>query len=262
METIPIIILNLGLVTAMMVIGWLISVKVHNVTHVDSLWGMGFVLIAWLAYTLGLEKTPRGVLLVFLTTLWGVRLSLHLSWRNWGKGEDPRYGAWRRKHGKNFPKRSLYSVFLVQALFLWAIAGSLQYGILAGNPYGFTRWDLLGIVVWCTGFVFETVGDFQLARFKADLVNKGQVMDRGLWAYTRHPNYFGETLIWWGVYLMVVSTPGGIWTVFSPLVITIVLLKMTGVTLTEKSIVEKRPHYRNYIERTSMFIPWFPKKRP
>ena len=261
METIPVMIFNLGIVTGMMVLGWLVSLKTDNVTHVDSLWGIGFVLIAWLSYSLGFGDTPRGFLLTILTTLWGVRLSLHLTWRNWDKGEDPRYNAWRRRHGANFHKRSLYSVFLVQALFLWVIAGSMQYGILAEKPHSFTSWDVIGITLWCTGFLFESVGDYQLARFKADPANRGRVMDIGLWAYTRHPNYFGEILVWWGIYLMVVSTPFGGWTIISPLLISIVLIKLTGVTLTEKSIAEKRPQYRDYMKRTPMLIPWFPKRK-
>lgn len=191
----------------------------------------------------------------------GLRLTIYLSWRNWGKGEDPRYGAWRTEHGDRFRRVSLYKVFLVQALFMWMIALSLQYGIFAAAPLELTWLDGLGICIWIIGFGFETVGDYQLARFKSNPDNRGLVMDKGLWAYTRHPNYFGETLVWWGVYLMVLPTPGGGWTIISPLVITTVLLKMTGVVLTEKAILAKRPQYREYIERTNVFIPWFPKKR-
>ena len=260
METLWFFITNLGAVTVMMVVGWLVSLKTDNVTLVDSLWGMGFVLIAWLSLAIGEQTTPRGLLLAVLTTLWGLRLTIYLSWRNWGKGEDPRYASWRKEHGKRFRMVSLYQVFLIQALFMWVIAASLQYGILSAAPVRFTWLDVAGSVIWGIGFVFETVGDLQLARFKSDPANRGQVMDRGLWAYTRHPNYFGEMLVWWGVYLVVLSAPGGWWTVVSPVVITVVLLKMTGVALTEKTILEKRPQYRDYIERTSTFVPWFPKR--
>lgn len=260
MDTFWIYFFNLGAVTGLMVIGWLVSIKLANVTVVDSLWAMGFILIAWLSLFLGSSNTPRAWLLVVLTTIWGLRLSGYLSWRNWGKGEDPRYGAWREKHGDLFPKVSLYKVFLLQALFLWAIALNLQYGILSKSPAGLTWLDALGTFVWAVGFAFEAVGDYQMARFKSDPANQGQVMDRGLWAYTRHPNYFGEALVWWGVFLVVLSVPGGWWTVLSPLVITAVLLKMTGVTLTEKHILAKRPQYRDYIQKTSAFMPWFPKR--
>ena len=132
--------------------------------------------------------------------MWGLRLSLYLSWRNWGKGEDPRYGSWRQKSGDRFWLVSLFKVFLLQALFLWVISIGLQMGQLAANPDTLTWLDGLGIFVWTIGFMFESAGDWQLARFKSDPVNKGRVMDRGLWAYTRHPNYFGEFLVWWGIY--------------------------------------------------------------
>ena len=133
-------------------------------------------------------------------TLWGLRLSLYLSWRNWGKGEDPRYGGWRQKSGDRFWLVSLFKVFILQALFLWVISLVIQIGQMAATPAALTRLDILGIVVWVAGFMFESVADWQLAQFKSDPANKGRVMDRGLWAYTRHPNYFGEFLIWWGIY--------------------------------------------------------------
>lgn len=261
MDTIWIYSLNLGIVALMMVIGWLVSLKLENVTVVDSLWAVGFMLIAWSSLMLGPGGTLRSLLLVLMTTAWGLRLSGYLSWRNWGKGEDPRYGAWRARHGEQFGKLSLYKVFLLQAVFLWVIALSLQYGILGSVPPGITWLDALGIVIWIIGFGFEAIGDYQLARFKADPANKGRVMDKGLWAYTRHPNYFGEAMVWWGVALIVLSVPGSWWTLISPIIITAVLLKMTGVTLTEKHLVDKKPQYRDYMQRTSSFIPWPPKRR-
>jgi steroid 5-alpha reductase family enzyme len=244
----------------MMVLGWLVSLKADNVTIVDSLWGMGFVLIAWLCLVLGDGGVLRGRLLVAITTIWGLRLTIYLTWRNWGKGEDPRYGAWRSRHGNRFRLVSLYKVFLVQALFMWVIALCLQYGILTAAPARLTWLDGVGLVVWAVGFFFETIGDWQLARFKSDPSNRGRVMDRGLWAYTRHPNYFGDVLVWWGIYLMVLSAPGAWWTLISPAVITLVLLKMTGVVLTEKTILATRPQYREYMRKTSAFVPWFPKR--
>ena len=261
MGTIWIYSLNLGIVALMMVIGWLVSLKLENVTVVDSLWAVGFMLIAWSSLMLGPGGTLRSLLLVLMTTAWGLRLSGYLSWRNWGKGEDPRYGAWRARHGEHFGKLSLYKVFLLQAVFLWVIALSLQYGILGSVPAGLTWLDALGIVTWIIGFGFEAIGDYQLARFKADPANKGRVMDKGLWAYTRHPNYFGEAMVWWGVALMVLSVPGSWWTLISPIIITAVLLKMTGVTLTERHLVDNKPQYRDYMQRTSSFIPWPPKRR-
>jgi steroid 5-alpha reductase family enzyme len=222
---------NLVAVISMMICGWLVSLIYKNVSIVDSLWGLGFVLIAWLTFGQSGGFTGRKILIVLITTAWGLRLSAHMSWRNWRKGEDPRYGGWRKTAGDRFWIISLFKVFFV-----------------------------LGSIIWMIGFVFESVSDWQLARFKADQTNAGKVMDRGLWAYSRHPNYFGECLIWWGIFLVALSTPNSWWTVVSPIVITAVLLKMTGIPLTEKTIINTRPGYRDYIKRTPSFFPWFPQK--
>jgi len=251
---------NLAAVAVMMVAGWLTSLAYKNVTVVDSLWGLGFVLIAWLTFFGSDGFYGRRVLIVALVTLWGLRLCLYLSWRNWRKGEDPRYGSWRKQSGNRFWLVSLFKVFVLQALFLWVISVSLQIGLLATTPDHLKWLDAIGLIVWSAGFVFESVGDWQLARFKADPASKGRVMDRGLWAYTRHPNYFGEFLVWWGLFLITLSTPNGWWTIFSPIIITSVLLKMTGIPLTEKALVENRPGYDDYIKRTSAFVPWWPAK--
>jgi steroid 5-alpha reductase family enzyme len=251
---------NLTGVVAMMVIGWLISLRYRNVTIVDSLWGLGFVLVAWMTYFLSDGFAGRQILITVLVTIWGLRLSIYLSKRNWGAGEDPRYGEWRLKSGDRFWIVSLFKVFFLQAAFLWIISIVLQVGQISSQPKQLVWLDVLGTFIWLTGFFFEAVGDWQLSRFKADPTNKGRVMDRGLWAYSRHPNYFGEFLIWWGFFLITLSTPNGWWTVISPLIITAVLLKMTGIPLTEAAVKKTRPGYADYIERTSSFIPWFPKK--
>ena len=252
--------INLLAVVCMMVIGWVFSVRKQNVTIVDSLWGMGFVLIAWLTLFQLDGMGGRSLLITVLTTLWGVRLTLYLTWRNYGKGEDPRYALWRKAGGERFWITSLFKVFLLQAFFLWAIALVIQAGQAGSGSEGLGWLDLTGTMIWLTGFVFEAVGDWQLARFKANPANRGQVMDQGLWRYTRHPNYFGESMIWWGLFIIALSHPANWWTVVSPVIITSVLLKMTGIPLTEKLIVEKRPGYRDYIRNTSAFLPWVPKK--
>lgn len=251
---------NLAAVAALMTLGWLISLPTRNVTVVDSLWGLGFVLIVWISFALTEGYAARKWIVAVLTSIWGLRLCAHLSWRNWGQGEDPRYGTWRQASGESFWIVSLFKVFWLQALFLWVIALVVQLPQVPAEPAHLTLWDTLGVIVWCAGFVLETVADAQLARFKSDPRNAGQVMDRGLWRYSRHPNYFGECLIWWGLFLIAVSVPGGLWTVISPVIITLVLLKMTGVALTERTIVGHRPAYRDYQRRTSAFIPWWPKK--
>ena len=251
---------NFAAVVLMMICGWFISLQYKNVTIVDSLWGLGFVLIAWITFSMSEGFIGRKLLLAILVSLWGLRLMVYLSWRNWGKGEDPRYGSWREESGDRFWVVSLCKVFILQAVFMWVISLVLQLGQFSPTPKAFTWLDILGTSVWTAGFLFESVGDWQLAKFKADPQNKGKVMDRGLWAYSRHPNYFGEFLIWWGLFLITFSTPNSWWTVLSPIIISAVLLKMTGIPLTEKTIVNTRPGYKNYIERTNAFIPWLPKK--
>jgi len=252
--------INLLAVVCMMVIGWVFSVRKQNVTIVDSLWGLGFVLIAWLTWFQLDGMGGRSLLITVLTTLWGGRLALYLTWRNYGKGEDPRYAKWRKAGGERFWITSLFKVFLLQAIFLWAIALVIQAG-QADSGSGRLGWlDLTGTLIWLTGFVFEAVGDWQLARFKAHPANRGQVMDQGLWRYTRHPNYFGESLIWWGLFVIALSHPANWWTVVSPVIITAVLLKMTGIPLTERLIIQKKPDYQDYIRNTSAFFPWVPKK--
>ena len=253
--------LNLAAATFIMILGWILSLVLKNVTVVDSLWGLGFVMIAWTTFLLTDGFLGRQLLIIFVVTLWGVRLSIYLTWRNWGKREDPRYGSWRVKSGKNFWIVSLFKVFLLQALFLWVISLSIQYGMLSGTPENITWLDVCGFILWSIGFVFEAVGDWQLAAFKSNPDNKEKIMDRGLWAYTRHPNYFGECLMWWGIFLMAFSAPNSWWTILSPLIITVVLLRMTGIPLTEKTIISHRPGYREYIQRTHAFFPWFPKAK-
>jgi steroid 5-alpha reductase family enzyme len=260
MDTFSIMGINFMAVLAMMLIGWGFSLIYRNVTIVDSLWGLGFVLIAWLTFFTGQGFYGRKLLITVLVSAWGLRLCLHLSHRNWGHGEDPRYAEWREKSGDRFWLVSLFKVFILQSIFLWVIALALQWAQMAPTPERLTVLDFAGLVIWLVGFFFEAVGDYQLARFKANPANKGRVMDQGLWAYSRHPNYFGESLMWWGIFLMALATPDGGWTLVSPVVITTVLLKMTGVPLMEKAIVHHRPGYKAYIDRTNAFFPWFPKK--
>ena len=261
MDAIMIMTVNFAAALAMMLIGWVISLIYRNVTIVDSLWGLGFVLIAWLTFLLAEGYAGRKTLITILVSLWGLRLSVHLAWRNWGHGEDPRYGSWRQKSGESFWWVSLFKVFILQAVFLWFISLALQWGQLSSQPAELTGLDYLGLGVWLIGFFFEVTGDWQLAHFKADPANKGCVMDQGLWAYSRHPNYFGEFLIWWGIFFIVLVTPASGWTIVSPILVTAVLLKMTGVPLMEKAIVHKRPGYSDYIARTNAFFPWFPRKK-
>jgi steroid 5-alpha reductase family enzyme len=259
-EIFHILIINLSVGILLMVMGWLVSLVYRNVTLVDSLWGLGFPLMAWVTFFLSDGFMGRKALIAFLVTLWGLRLAIYLSWRNWGKGEDPRYQKMRRKAGPKFRIKSFYSIFMLQAALMWVISLSLQYGLIAPEPAKFTPWDGIGTLLWCLGFGFQALGDWQLTAFKADPANQGRVMDQGLWAYSRHPNYFGESLMWWGIFFIVLAVPHGEWTIISPLTITYLLLNVSGIPLTERVIQKSRPGYESYIRKTSAFIPWFPKK--
>jgi steroid 5-alpha reductase family enzyme len=255
-----ILITNLGVGVLLMVVGWLVSLVYRNVTLVDSLWGLGFPLMAWVTFIMAAGFPGRKLLIAVLVTLWGLRLAIYLSWRNWGKGEDPRYQKMRRKAGEKFRIQSLYSIFLLQAGLMWVISLSLQYGQIPSEPAGFTLWDRIGTLLWCAGFGFQALGDRQLTAFKANPANQGRVMDQGLWAYSRHPNYFGESLMWWGIFFITLAVPHGGWTIISPLTITYLLLKVSGIPMTERVIKKSRPGYEDYVRKTSAFIPWFPKK--
>jgi steroid 5-alpha reductase family enzyme len=252
--------LNFGAVVALMSGVWLVSLVKRDASVVDIFWGPGFVLVAWLTFIKTDGYLGRKLLLTLLTTIWGLRLAVHIFIRNWGHGEDRRYQAWRAQHGERFWWVSLFTVFGLQAVLLWVISIVLQSGQISSVPNRFVWLDGLGTLIWAVGFGFEALADWQLARFKADPANQGKVMKRGLWAYTRHPNYFGECLVWWGLFLITLATPGGIWAIISPIVITFLLLKVSGVTLLEKTILDTRPEYADYMQTTSSFFPWFAKK--
>lgn len=245
----------LALCLGAMVLLWLLGTLRHNVSLVDPFWGTGFVLVAWLAWLLNRPASPRFLLLAGLVTLWGLRLSLYLLWRNWRTAEDRRYAAMRARYGPSFRWISLLTVFLAQGWILWFVSLPMQVAAVAkvSAPLGWLA--ALGIAGWSLGMFFEAVGDWQLARFQSDPNNAGRVLDRGLWQFTRHPNYFGDCCVWWGLYL-IAAAGGAWWTIASPLLMTILLLKVSGVTLLESTIADRRPEYRDYQERTNAFIPW------
>ena len=252
---------SLMVVLATLTCLWLLSLTRRDASIVDPFWGTGFVLVTW--FTLASTPPPQAVerswLLVTLTTIWGLRLSLYLLWRNWGHGEDRRYRAMRDYHGPRFWWVSLLTVFLLQGLILWIVSLPIQAALVATTALPLDWLDLTGIGLWSIGLFFEAVGDFQMARFQADPQNAGRVMDRGLWRLTRHPNYFGDFCVWWGLYLIAASS-GAAWTLFSPLLMSFLLLKVSGVSLLEKTITNRRPDYLAYQARTSSFIPWLPKR--
>jgi steroid 5-alpha reductase family enzyme len=255
-----ILLLSAGVAGGMMFLLWLASIPLRDASIVDPFWGFGFVLVAWAAGLAGDGgASPWTWVLVGLTTVWGLRLSIHLGRRNLGHGEDFRYAEMRRKR-ERFWLSSLWIVFGLQAALLWLISLPLQ---LAHAPLADGRsavLGLLGVAVWAVGLFFEAVGDAQLARFKADPANRGKVLDTGLWRYTRHPNYFGDACVWWGLWLVALAAGAPWWTAVGPLVMTIFLRRVSGVTLLERSLRERRPGYEDYVRRTSPFFPRPPRE--
>lgn len=248
---------TLGVVTGILTLVWIASVKLRDASIIDPCWGLGFVLIAWQSALINGFTDSRTILLVTLITIWGTRLSAFLLYRNHGHGEDRRYTVMREHHGLRFWWVSLFTVFLLQAILLWLIAWPFQVAMARRHSPGWNWLDAIGLVVWTAGFLFEAVGDWQLARFKSDPANANRVMDRGLWRYTRHPNYFGDCCVWWGIYL-IAATGGASWTIASPLLMTVLLLKVSGVSLLESTIIDRRPDYAQYQAQTSAFFPWPP----
>jgi steroid 5-alpha reductase family enzyme len=253
---------NLAVIACAMLLLWLISIPTRNASIVDIFWGPAFAVVAMVGWFLGDGDDDRRTLLAALTCAWGLRLGVHLALRNLGHGEDVRYARWRdrvRNAGGNFTWHSLAMVFGLQGVLVIVVSLPVQAGQLAvtGEPLGMLA--LIGTLLWLAGFLFEAVGDWQLRQFKADPANHGKLLDSGLWRYTRHPNYFGNACIWWGLWLVACDAPGLWWTAIGPALMTFLLLKVSGVTLLEKSLVASNPLYAGYQRRTSSFIPWPPK---
>jgi steroid 5-alpha reductase family enzyme len=249
-----------GFVAAAMIVLFAVSLRRRDVSLVDVWWGPGFAGIAAVAWLGARAPGPRGALLCVLTALWGLRLGTYLLWRNHGAGEDPRYAAMRRRHGERFARVSAVTVFGLQGLLQWLISLPLQVAQLVPGPTSLGSVDAIGSALFALGLCFEAVGDWQLMRFKAEPAHRGRVLDRGLWRYTRHPNYFGDCLVWWGLWTVAAATPCGPWTLASPLLMTFLLLRVSGVPLLERSLVRSRPGYRDYVARTPAFFPWRPRR--
>jgi steroid 5-alpha reductase family enzyme len=231
---------------------WVYSLLKRNVTIVDTLWSLLFV-IAATVYVASVESpSQRAWLVLGLVGIWGARLATYLAWRNRGHEEDRRYQAIRRRNEPHFALKSLWLIFGFQAVLAWIISLPLAGAVAGDAPLGLLDW--LGVALWAIGLYFEAVGDWQLARFKADRANAGRVMDRGLWRYTRHPNYFGDFCVWWGLYLLALSA-GAWWTIVGPLIMSFLLLRFSGVRLLERDIGERRPAYAEYVRRTNAFFP-------
>lgn len=246
----------LGAVVGITTAVWVLSLVVRDASLIDLFWGPLFAVQGWVYRARAEDPGLASLLAVVIVTAWAVRLAVHLARRNLGKGEDPRYAAMREAGGALWPARSLVTVFWLQAGLSWVIA--LPLAVVAGSSGGVAALAALGAALAVGGLVIETVADLQLAAFKSDPARKGRVLDSGLWRYSRHPNYFGDAVFWWGIFLMAVAS-GGLWTVVGPIVMTLLLMKVSGVPMLESRMEETRPGYREYVRRTPAFFPWFPR---
>ena len=239
---------------------YLISLILKNSSIIDIFWGSGFVIIAWINFFKTMESVgPRDWLILILVTIWGLRLSAYVLWRNAGKGEDFRYAKWRREAGKKWWWLSYFQVFLLQGLIMWVLAAPITAAQLPSAEDSLTILDYVGVVVWGIGFVFEVIGDAQLAKFKSKRESRSQLLRTGLWRYTRHPNYFGDAVQWWGFYFLALAS-GSWWTILSPLWMTHLLVNVSGVAMLERTLAKNKPEYADYVQKTNAFFPWFPKK--
>jgi steroid 5-alpha reductase family enzyme len=243
-------------VLALLLLTWLLSLRLRDVSIVDVAWGLGFVGVAWVAFATGDGDGGRRTLLAVLVTVWGLRLAGYIGARKLRHaGEDARYGAWRTRWGDRFWIVSLFNVFLLQAVLVWVVSLPVQGASAQDGGLGVLDW--LGVALWAVGLFFEGVGDAQMARFKADASHRATVMDRGLWRYTRHPNYFGDFCVWWGIGLIALSS-GAWWSLVGPAVVTLLLTRVSGKDHLERSM-SSRPGYAEYVARTSGFVPLPPR---
>ena len=247
-------------IMTMMSILWIISVIIKNASIVDIFWGLGFVLASAFYFLKTGDTSLRKIIIVTFVTIWGLRLSGYLAWRNLGKGEDFRYRNFRKNYGeKRYWWISFFQVFLLQGTLMWLISAPLLGAQYYNTGKNLNIFDYTGIAFWVIGFLFEAGGDYQLARFKSDPSNKGKILDSGFWHYTRHPNYFGDSAVWWGYGLISIAA-GSYLPALSSVLMTALIIKISGVALLEKSLKDQKPQYLEYIKRTSAFIPWFPKR--
>ena len=246
-------------IMCVMVATWLLSLVLKNASIVDIVWGLGFAITSWvLAITIDGDST-RQILLAVMVGSWGLRLGGYLAKRNIGHGEDWRYKAMRKKKGARFGLISLVTVFGLQGVLMWVVSLPVMFGNSDATP-GVGPLAVIGVMVWAVGLSFEAVGDWQLVQFKKDPNNVGKVMQTGLWSLTRHPNYFGDALLWWGIGIVGAETGSGVIGFIGPVVMTVFLLRVSGVPMLERSLMKRREGYAEYAARTSAFIPRPPKR--
>jgi len=252
-----------GVIGACMLLLWALSIRLNDMSIVDIFWGPAFGVIALTSYVLstGAGVPARRALVTILTVAWAARLGLHLFTRNHGKGEDPRYtAAFRSRYMRHLHLQTLFKVFLLQGALVWLISMPVQLAEYLREPSSLGLAAFAGSTLWLVGFLFEAVSDWQLVRFKANVANRGRIMDRGLWRYSRHPNYFGNACLWWGLFLIACDSPVGVLTIFAPALMTHFLVNVTGKRLLESRMSEARPEYVAYVRRTSGFLPWPPRR--
>ena len=237
---------------------FVLAVLKKNNGIVDIAWGLGFILLALFNFFYVPGFTARQVLITLMITMWGIRLAHYINCRNKNKPEDFRYAAWRKQWGKHWMIRTYFQVFMIQGFFMLIIA----FPLFALHYDDGTRLELLdvaGVAIWLVGFLFQSIGDLQMMTFKKNVSNKGKIITSGLWKYTRHPNYFGESTMWWGIFIIVFNG-SNLWiSIISPITITFLLLFVSGIPLLEKKYKDN-PEFQEYARKTSMFVPWFPKK--
>jgi steroid 5-alpha reductase family enzyme len=239
---------------------WIWSIIITNVSIVDIFWGFGFMVVNALYVFKSDDLSERSLLILALVSIWGLRLSIYLAWRNIGKGEDYRYQEFRKTYGaKRYWWFSYFQVFLLQGALILIVSLPLL-GIHTNYSSGDLNFlDYIGIIVWLIGFAFEAGGDYQLARFKGNKANKGKVLNTGFWKYTRHPNYFGDSAVWWSYAIFSIAA-GSYWYIIGSIIMTLLIIKVSGVAMLEKTLVNSKSKYKDYIEKTNSFFPWFPKK--
>lgn len=246
-------------IALLMTATWIVSVVLRNAGIVDIVWGLGFSVVSIVLAVFIDGNDGRQTLVAVLTCTWGLRLAVHLGMRNIGEPEDWRYAAMRTRQ-RNFAVRSLVTVFALQGVIMFVVSLPIQWASADSDP-GVGPVASMGVMVWLVGILFEAVGDRQLARFKSDPANAGRVMDKGLWSLTRHPNYFGDSLVWWGIWIVAAETGSGAFSIVGPIVMTWFLVRVSGVPMLERSLMKRREGYADYVARTSAFIPRPPRRR-
>jgi steroid 5-alpha reductase family enzyme len=251
---------SLAWIAALALLTWGASLARRDASLIDRVWPVFIAGAALVDFVCLPASGTRGPIILALTLAWGLRLCVHITRRNWGHPEDRRYRQIRARNQPNFGIKSLFLIFGLQTVLAWVVSAPILAGMAGTRPLGLL--DAAGLIVTAFGIAFEAISDAQLASFRADPAHAGEVLERGLWRYSRHPNYFGEACVWWGLWLLALGGAGvaGVWSAVSPLLMTVLLIKVSGVALLEKDISEGRPAYRDYVVRTRAFVPGPPRR--